>query len=70
VFLLSLRLRAAELETLRRIGFARATIARLVACEWLLILVCGALLVLAGSALLRALLAQLGPRLLTGGGLA
>ena len=67
VFLLSLRLRAAELDTLRRIGFARATIARLVACEWLLILACGALLVLAGSVLLRALLAELGPRLLTGG---
>ncbi len=67
VVLLSLRLRAAELETLRRIGFARATVVRLVVGEWLLILGAGALAVVLASALLRGLVAELAPRLLAGG---
>lgn len=68
VFLLSLRLRAAEFETLARIGFARRTVASLVACEWLLILALGALGVLLASALVHPLFTLLVPRILTGGG--
>jgi len=67
VFLLSLRLRAAEFETLRRIGFARGTIARLVAAEWSLILFLGAALVVVLGASLAAFLARFGDVLLFGG---
>lgn len=61
VVLLTLRVRKRELETLARVGAARATVVRLLVTEWLLMLAAGALL---AWVLSRTLLALLLPDLL------
>lgn len=68
ILLLSLRLRARELDTLRQIGFARATIVRLVAAEWALLLGIALVCVFLASTLLAVLLARFGQDLFLGGG--
>lgn len=56
VVLLTLRVRRREFETLARIGAARATVVRIVATEWLLVLAAGVGLAALLAALLRAYL--------------
>ena len=56
VVLLTLRVRQREFETLAKIGCARATVVRIVATEWLLMLVAGVGL---AALLARTLLALL-----------
>ncbi len=62
VVLLTLRVRRREFETLARIGCARATLVRIVATEWLVMLAAGvALAALAGTTVVRVLLRDLLP---------
>jgi hypothetical protein len=62
VVLLTLRVRRREFETLARIGCARATVVRIVATEWLLMLAAGVgLAVLLAQTLLSILLRDLLP---------
>lgn len=62
VVLLTLRVRARELATLARLGASRASVVRMLATEWLVLLGTGALAALAlGGVLLRTLLPGLLP---------
>ena len=67
VFLLSLRLRAAEFDTLHRLGFSRGTVVKLVCAEWVLVLTLGIALVALFGFGLSGLLELYGDRILFGG---